>query len=400
MDRATPPHILTLILMAGLGAVSMSMHLPALTSMATWFDASYASVQLSVSGYLVGMAAIQLVIGPLSDRYGRRPVYLGSLLILIAASMACALAPTIELFLIFRMVQTLAAGGIVISRAVVRDMVPMERAASMIGYVTMGMTLLPMAGPILGGYLNDYLGWQSIFVAQAIFAVIVLATSFFDLGETHHNRSGSFAQQVRGWPDLFSSRRFWGYTMTATFTSGMYYSFLGGAPYVGSAILHLGAAEIGYLFAILGIGYLLGNYFSGRFAATAGVNFMMISGALASSVGIVISLAFFATGYQNALTFFGPLALIGLGNGLTLPSANAGIVSVRPHLAGSASGLGGAITIGGGAALAAIAAALLTPETGAFYLLSIMLASGLVSVLSTLYVRAIDLREGSLVEED
>lgn len=398
LDRATPPHITTLIFMAGLGAITTNMHLPALSGMADWFDASYATMQLSVSAFLAATAVVQLVIGPLSDRYGRRPVYLVSLIILILASLACALSQSAELFLLFRLVQTLATGGMVLSRAVVRDMVPMEKAASMIGYVTMGMTLIPMLGPVLGGYLGGVLGWQSIFFAQAAMGLLVLLISFFDLGETNATPSSSFAKQFGDWPELFGSRRFWGYTMTATFTTGGYYAFLGGAPYVGATNLGLHDAQLGYSLAAPALGYIFGNFISGRFSAAAGLNVMMTSGAVVASFGIALSMILFAFGYQTVLTFFGPLTLIGLGNGLSLPSANAGMVSVRPHLAGSASGLGGSITIGGAAILAAVAGAVLTPETGSTYLLAIMLISTLISLAATIYVWSVDRREGALAE--
>lgn len=396
LNRSTPPHITTLIFMAGLGALATNMHLPALSGMAAWFDTSYATMQLSVSAFLGATALVQLIIGPLSDRYGRRPVYLTSLVVLVIASIACAISQRIEVFLFFRVVQTLATGGMVLSRAVVRDMVPMEKAASMIGYVTMGMTLIPMVGPVLGGYLGGEFGWQSIFIVQAGMGLLVLALSYFDLGETNANPSSSFSRQFRDWPELFGSRRFWGYTATATFTTSCYYVFLGGAPYVGSTTLALEDSFLGYALAVPSIGYIVGNFLSGRFAATSGVNFMMTSGALASALGILTSLVLFAYGYQSAFSFFGPLTMIGLGNGLTLPSANAGMVSVRPHLAGSASGLGGAVTIGGSAILAAITGTLLTPEWGAYFLLGIMLITGLFALASTLYVWTIDRREGAL----
>ncbi|MCO6186344.1 multidrug effflux MFS transporter [Rhizobium sp. L1K21] len=382
--------------MAGLGALATNMHLPALSSMADWFGASYATMQLSVSAFLGATAVVQLIIGPLSDRYGRRPVYLTSLIILIVASLACAAVSQIEFFLFFRVIQTIATGGMVLSRAVVRDMVPMEKAASMIGYVTMGMTLIPMVGPVAGGYLGSEFGWQAIFISQAAMGLVVLILSYFDLGETNANPSSSFSRQFRDWPELFGSRRFWGYTFTATFTTSGYYVFLGGAPYVGSTTLGLEDALLGYALAVPAIGYIVGNFLSGRFAATAGVNVMMTSGAVSATLGILTSLLLFAFGYHTAVSFFGPLTLIGFGNGLTLPSANAGMVSVRPHLAGSASGLGGAVTIGGAALLAAITGALLTPERGALLLLGIMLLTGILSLASTLYVWSIDRREGAL----
>ncbi len=397
-DRHTPPHIVTLILVAGIGALTMNMHLPAMTDMANWFGTDYAIVQLSVSGYLAAIAVAQIFIGPLSDRFGRRPVFLISMVILAVASLICAYAPSIEIMLMARMAQTAAASGMVLSRAVVRDMVPMDRAASMIGYVTMGMTLIPMLAPIAGGTLSDRFGWQSIFIAQAVISVVVGLFAFLDMGETNKNPSSSFGSQFRSWPELFRSRRFWGYTLTATFNAGAYYCFLGGAPFVGINLLGLTPTELGYQFAYMAVGYMVGNFLSGRFATRVGVNRFVVIGSIFTSSGIVASMIFLFAGFQTPLFFFGPLLVMGFGNGMTLPNANAGIVSVRPKLAGSASGLGGSVTIAGGSALATLAGASLDVNTGAYPLLAIMLMSGLLALSAAIYVVVIDRREGSLVE--
>ena len=119
---------------------------------------------LAISAYLGLTAVLQLVIGPLSDRFGRRPVMLGCFAIFLAATVGCILAPSIEVFLGFRLLQATIASGIVLSRAIVRDMVPPDQAASLIGYVTMGMSLMPMVGPMIGGFLDESFGWQSVFV--------------------------------------------------------------------------------------------------------------------------------------------------------------------------------------------------------------------------------------------
>lgn len=389
LDRTTPPHIMTLVIVSGLAALNMNMFLPSLPSIATAFSADYALVQLSVSGYLAFTGALQLVIGPLSDRYGRRPVLLGALVVFVAATAFCLFAPTIELFLVGRMFQAGVVSAFVLSRAIVRDVVDTDRAASMIGYVTMGMSVVPMIGPAFGGFLDGLFGWQASFVTVLIFGVATTILVWADLGETNVNRSSSMLKQFGAYPDLVRSRRFWGYSLTATFASGAFFSFLGGGPYVASAILGMTPTALGFYFFFIAFGYMVGNYLSGRYASRIGINRMMIHGNIIAAFGTLVILAFFLAGLQYPITFFGPIFLVGLGNGVTLPSANAGIVSVRPHLAGSASGLGGAMIIGGGAALAAAVGAMLSPETGAYPLILVMTGSSLIGILCALYVEKV-----------
>ena len=173
---------------------------------------------------------------------------------------------------------------------------------------------------------------------------MALIVVYVDLAETNRNRSSSFRQQFRTYPELISSPRFWGYTLTAMFASGAFFAFLGGGPYVSTEMLKLTPSQYGFYFGIISIGYMLGNFISGRFSRRIGMNRMMFAGNVAATIGLAVSLLLFLGGSMHPLALFGPAAFVGIGNGMTLPSANAGIVSVRPHLAGSASGLGGALT--------------------------------------------------------
>lgn len=386
LNRSAPPHIVTLVTISGLSALNMNLFLPSLPGIAAFYQADYALVQLAVSGYLAFTGLLQLVIGPLSDRYGRRPVMLASLAIFLVATALAPLAPTVESFLAIRMVQASVVSGMVLSRAIVRDMVDTDQAASMIGYVTMGMTLAPMIGPALGGVMDEVFGWQSTFVLLFIFGLAAFCLAWADLGETNHNRSASMLAQFGAYPELVRSRRFWGYTLTATFASGAFFSFLGGGPFVATEMLGMKPSELGFYFVFIALGYMAGNYLSGRFARQIGVNRMMITGCIIATFGMALTLALFLAGLWHPLSFFGPIFFVGLGNGVTLPSANAGIVSVRPHLAGSASGLGGAMMIGGGAALSALAGAILSRDTGPYPLIAVMLASCCLGILATLYV--------------
>ncbi|WP_418137154.1 multidrug effflux MFS transporter [Agrobacterium sp. El2ro-1b] len=393
LDRTTPPHIITLVVIAGVAALCMNLFLPSLSAMALYFEIDYAVMQFAVSGYLAATALLQLVIGPLSDLFGRRPVMLASIAIMIAATLVCMLASDITVFMIGRVAQAAVVSGFVLARAIVRDMVPMEQAASMIGYVTMGMSVVPMVGPTVGGLLNDFSGWQSSFALLALLGAGILVLAWFDLGETNQSKSASFSQQFHAWPELLRSPLFWGYALTSTFSSGMFFSFLGGAPFVGSVLYGLTPAMLGLQFFFMASGYMLGNFVSGRYASQIGISRMMLSGNVIAIAGIVTAIALITGGAESAYAFFVPLALIGVGNGVTLPSANAGMVSVQPHLAGSASGLGGAMTIGGGAALSVLASSVLSKEDGTWPLLMVILATGLVALLTTYVVRLQEQRQ-------
>lgn len=396
LNRRTPPHILTLVLVSGLAALSLNIFLPSLPSMAAAFGVDYALMQLSVSLYLAMTAGIQLVIGPVSDRFGRRPVMLGALAVFLLATLVAVTAPTYAIFIAARMAQAAVATAFTLSRAVVRDMVPANEAASMIGYVTMGMSVVPMVGPVVGGALDQAFGWQASFWLLAAGAAGLLALVWADQGETAAARSASFGAQARQYPELLRSQRFWGYVGASTFASGAFFAYLGGAPYVGTQIFGLDPAELGFYFGAPAVGYLVGNFLSGRYAMRLGINRMILIGAWTTTLGLLALAGFEAAGLSHPALFFGLIISVGLGNGIMLPSANSGMLSVRPQLAGSAAGLGGAITIGGGAALSALAGWVLQTGGSALALVGLMLATSALSVVSVLWVLARErqLRQG------
>ncbi len=228
LDRSTPPHIFTLVMLSGVSALNMSIFLPSLNHMADHFGVDYAVMQFAVSGYLLATALLQVVIGPVSDRFGRRPVVIGALGLFVLATIGCLLATSAGMFLFFRMMQAAVAVGIVLSRAIVRDMVPQDQAASMIGYVTMGMALIPMVGPMIGGTLDELFGWQASFVFLAVVGLGTMALSLADQGETIAGKGMGFAEQLKGYPVLLTSPRFWGYSLCAAFGSAAFFALLAG----------------------------------------------------------------------------------------------------------------------------------------------------------------------------
>ncbi|MGA0614606.1 multidrug effflux MFS transporter [Paracoccus sp. KR1-242] len=382
------PKLFTLVSITGAGALSMNIFLPSLPGMARDFGVDYALMQLSVSAFLAVSACVQLLCGPISDSFGRRPVILVSFAVFLLATVGTLLAPTAGWFLFFRMIQAIVTSGFVLSRAVVRDMVPAERAASMIGYVTMGMSLVPMIAPTIGGILDENFGWRASFVTMGVLASVVFVLCWFDLRETSRGGGVPLREQIATYPLLARSQRFWGYALAATLSAGAFYAYLGGAPFVGQTILHLRPAEVGYWFAAPSIGYAMGNFISARYSTRFGMNRMILTGAIICTLPLAVALVIDMLDGQTPLIFFGSVAFMGLGNGMLLPNANAGMMSVRPELAGTASGLGGAMAVAGGAGLAALAGAFLHEDTGAAPLLVIMVIVSAGSILSALWVMA------------
>jgi DHA1 family bicyclomycin/chloramphenicol resistance-like MFS transporter len=390
LDRNSPPHITTLVLIASIGAISLSIFLASLPEMARYFNVPYSLMQIAITGYLALTSIAHLLLGPISDRYGRRPVMLISIILFILATIGAITSTSFEAFIVYRILQSVIVSGLVLSRTIVRDLVAREQAASMIGYVTMGMALAPMLAPPLGGYLAELFGWQSNFHFLSLFGVVVFIVCWFDLGETNKHKMSSFAEQLKSYPNLLKSRRFWGYALTAAFSAGTFFAYLGGAPFVGSEIYGLTSAQIGTYLMLTPIGYMAGNGISGRYTNTYGIYKMITIGIIITILGMGGSLFCILAGWQHPLSFFLFTISIGLGNGMTLPSANAGMLDVRPELAGSASGLGGALMTLGGAAFSTLSGVLLSTASGPLPLVLCIILASILALIFALYTIRIE----------
>jgi MFS transporter, DHA1 family, multidrug resistance protein len=382
LNRRTPPHIVTLVVLAGVSALNMNMVLPSLPSLAAHYGAEYGVVALAISAYLGVTAVLQLFLGPLSDRFGRRPVVLVSLAVFCAATVGCIFAPTVGIFLFFRMVQAVVATGIVLSRAIVRDMVPPNAAASMIGYVTMGMAVAPMIAPTIGGVLEALYGWRAAFAFLTAFGGLTLLVASRHLHETNRNRGSaeSAGQLLHGYVRLSRSRPFWGYALTTGFSSAVFFAFIAGASYVMVDLMRRSPVEYGFYFAAVPGGYILGNFLSGRFVLRFGPNRMILAGTLVPPVAVAAMAAAFAADFMHPIALFAPMAFVGLGNGLVIPSGIAGAVSVNPDVAGAAAGLSGSLQIGFGALVAPLVGAML--GTTVWPLIIVMTVCALLAIAS------------------
>lgn len=372
-------------MLTSLGALATNLFLPSLDNMARDFGVPYGVMQVSISGYLAGSAVIQLLVGPMADRFGRRPVMLGALMLFIFASAGTLLAPTAGVFLVFRVLQASVMTGTVLSRAMISD-IAADRAASMMGYVTMGMSLVPMVAPVIGGRLEEAFGWQGAFTVLLVVGVLALAWSWHDLGETMATPGIPMREQLRRYPLLARSVRFWGYCLAAMLNSGAFFAYLGGASFVGAQVFHLDPVAVGNWFAAPSVGYMVGNALAARFSGRFSIDRMILTGSSITASMLALALVVTLAGGEGPAVFFGAVTVMGIGNGMTMPNVMAGMMGVRPDLAGTASGFGGAMMVAGGAVLATLAGALLVPGSSSAVLLAIMAASAGGAVLAILWV--------------
>lgn len=394
----TPPRLLTLIVVSGVSILPVSMFLPSLPAIAADLGADFTLVNLSIAGYAASSAVLQLVMGPLSDRYGRRPVMLAALAVFIVASLGCGLATDIRVFLGFRLLQGAVIAGYAISLAVIRDTSAPEQAAGVIGYVTTAWAIAPLLGPTLGGVLEDAFGWRANFWVFAGLGLATLVLCWFDMGETNRQRSATIGAQFRAYPELLRSRRYWGYALCMALAVGAFYAYLGGAPLAARVAFGMSPTALGIAMGAPTAGFILGSFLCGRYAGRFALTTTVIAGRVVACAGLAAGLALALAGIVHPAALFGPCVLLGIGNGLSIPSGSAGAMSVRPALAGSAAGLTGALMVGGGGLVSAIAGTVLTAANVIPVLLAIMLAVSAAGLAAALYVRRIDRLDGPPAE--
>ena len=386
----TPPHLVTLILLSGFSPLTLNMFLPSLGNMAADLGTGTATLVWAVSGYLAVTAVLQLVIGPLSDRIGRRRVLLAALAIFTIGSVGCVLAQDVWTFLIFRILQGGASAGYTLSMAIVRDTRDEAEAVSLIGYIGMAMAIGPLLGPMIGGLMDTWLGWRSIFVFYCLYGAGLLLLCWHDLGETSDLRGrGAERPPLR---ELLSEPAFWAYALCSAFSVGGFYIFLTGTPIVASGSFGITAATLGFFLGSITIGFMAGGFLAGRFGARIGVVKTILTGRIAACVGVLVGLVLFLAGVLSPVVFVASAICVGLGNGISMPGSNTGAMSVRPALAGSAAGLSGAMIVGGGAVMTAITGFVVPEEGGAVAVLGLMFLSTVAALICALWAAALAAR--------
>ncbi len=390
----TPPHLATLVLLTATSVLSLNMFLPSLAHIAQDFGVSYALASVAISGYLAVTGILQIILGPVADRFGRRPVLLVCLLLFAVASVCAALAQSIWVFLCARIVQAGVIAGSALASAVISDTAEKSRAASLMAYVGMSMAVAPMLAPMLGGALDELFGWRSGFWVFSGLGATMLWLVWADLGETNPAPADTFLEQVRAYSELFRSRRFWGYSVCAAFAVGMFYIFISSAPLVAADVFDLSPTIVGIGIGSITGGFFIGSFLSGRYSERMGLLWMIFAGRIVAFCGVFAALMLMLLWTSHPLLFFGGGIAAGLGNGLTVPNARAGALAIRPHLAGSAAGLSGALMVAGGAVLTPLPGLLMTPQNGAWLGLVLMLGASVGGLLAAAFVWDVDRREG------
>jgi DHA1 family bicyclomycin/chloramphenicol resistance-like MFS transporter len=374
----TPWRLLALLMaMTAIGPATLNIMVPALPRLVQRLATDTGTVQLTLSLYLLSLAAAQLLLGPLSDRFGRRPVVLAGLALAVIASLAAIATDSINALIVARVVQAVGAStGIVMGRAIIRDLYERERAASMIGLVTTAMVIAPMISPLIGGILDTAFGWEAIFLFIAGFAALVLMWAALVLPETRPaGVAGAPAMLLRDWRALLADAKFHGYVLAGALGSAPFFTFLGGGPYVVVTLMGRSSAEFGLWFAVSSFGYMSGNFTAARLSQRFGVDAMIAGGAAFELVGSALTAVLVAT-MQDAgpAIIFLPQFVISFGNGLLLPNAIAGAISIRPHAAGAASGISGFAQMAVGAAATQVVSILLAGAASAMPMALMMLA--------------------------
>lgn len=361
--------IILLMAMSAIGPVSLNILVPATPGLVVLFNTNVETVQLTLSLYLFGLALSQLVMGPLSDRFGRKPVLLAGLFITAAASLAAIFSTSIGMLILFRTLQALgASSGLVIGRAIIRDLYARDRAAAMIGLVTTVMVIAPMAAPLIGGILDTHLGWEYTFVLTGVMAASVMAWVFGSLPETRpdHITGGGVRYMLHESRELLSDRKFIGYALVCAIGTATFFTFLGGGPHVVIGIMARTSAEYGLWFIATSGGFMLGNFITSRTSQRYGIDRMIGIGLALLLIGSVLTIATVAAFPDGGpWTIFVPQLAISIGNGIFLPNCVAGAVSVRPQAAGTASGITGFLQMATGAVAAQAMSFIIATATSA-----------------------------------
>ena len=344
--------LLLLVAMTGIAPISLYMLVPALPVLATAFGRDISIAQMTVSLYMVGIACSQLVMGPLSDRFGRRPVLLAGLGLMVLASVACIFAATLPQLIAARFLQALGgATGMVVSRAIIRDLYRRERISSMISLVIAVMMIAQMLSPLTGGLLEIAFGWRSIFYVITAASVAIAVAIAVALPETRRDRTeaGGFRGDVGS---LLTSRAFIGYVACQVLASQIIFAFAGGGPYVVIMQMGRSSAEYGAWFAATGFAYLIGNLCCVRFAPRHSLERLIWFGLALQLLGAALNLVWGITGLNQAPSWlFGTQMLVMFANAFVMSNSAAGAISVRPEAAGTASGAMGFLQMGLGALL-------------------------------------------------
>jgi DHA1 family bicyclomycin/chloramphenicol resistance-like MFS transporter len=362
--------MIALVANTAIGPAATQLFVPSVPAIAVEFGVAIGVAQISFSAAMVALAISTLFYGPLSDRYGRLPMlYVGLVLFLIGTTIAL-FSTDVTMLIVGRIIQAVGgAAGMVITRAIVRDIYGPKGAARVLGTLIVAMVGAPMLSIVLGGLITDILGWRWIFGLSLILGVLVaiLAWATMRGAEKTTGRVTGIIDMLRGYGRLFRSPVYVGFALQGGFGGGSFFSFMAVGPFLMVEVLNRPATEFGAYFALVTLVFMGGNFFGGRLSNCVGLERMVVVGGIAAVTCAAIGLGAYVIFGLSVAVMFGTSFFISFGNGLAMPNSQAGALNVLPELAGTASGAAAFIQTIFGAIFAQVVASIIDPNGAALF---------------------------------
>ena len=348
MRKLTPDSralVIVLALFTSIGALATDTYLPSLPAMQQVFSASTAEIQLTLSAFMLGLAVSQLFYGPMSDRFGRKPVMFGGLAIFVAASFACTIAQSVEMLIGLRFFQAVgASAGPVLARAIARDLHGGDKAARMLSAMGSVMGLVPAIAPIIGGYLEIWWGWHASFLFVGLIGIVAIAALVLKIAESLHSPDPEALQPLhlaKNFRSLLRDRIYLGYMACGCFSFAGLFAFISGSSFVLQGVFGVAAENFGLYFALVCLGYVAGTQIATRLTMRVGLARMVWFGALLAAASGIVMVGLALGGVDRPMAVVGPHIFFMASVGMVLPQSIAGALTPFPHMAGAASSLFG-----------------------------------------------------------
>jgi DHA1 family bicyclomycin/chloramphenicol resistance-like MFS transporter len=330
---------IALVSITFIGPLSLHLFIPAMSPVKEAFGVSTGIAQLTMSLAMLSMACFTIAYGGLSDRFGRKRVLLGGLVLFTCGAAACMIAPNMAMLLAGRIVQGAGAGcGVVLARAIARDVYGQDRVAQVIAYLTAAYVLGPMIAPPVGGQLTASFGWRALFALASAVGLLVIGAVIFGVPETRARITALPQGIFAGYKSLLRRSRFVGYMLQPGLLSAAFYTQATAASFLAAEHLGADAAKIGLWFFAFPVGFMSGSFISGRIGARRSTEFMTILGGIVGVANGLLLVGWLYFGGVSMAALYIPGIFVSLAQGLSMPYAQAGAMAVEPELSGSASG--------------------------------------------------------------